>query len=69
MPPGGKSMKISEFVDKHKELGVNYATVHRLIKERYLKENVHFRRSYRGSYEKYTVIEGPLVKFFNGSKL
>ena len=61
-------MKISEFVDKHKELGLTYYTIHRLIKEKYLKENIHFRKSYRGSYEKYTVIESPLIKFFNGDK-
>ena len=62
-------MKISEFVDKHKELDVNYFTIHRLIKEKVLKENIHFRRSYRGTYEKYTVIERPLVKFLNGEKI
>lgn len=62
-------MKISEFVDKHKELGVSYFTIHRLIKERILRENIHYRRSYRGTYEKYTVLERPLVKFFNGEKI
>lgn len=62
-------MKISEFVDKHKELGVTYYTVYRLIKEKVLRENIHYRQSYRGNYEKYTVLERPLVKFFNGNKI
>ena len=62
-------MKISEFVNKHKELGVKYFTIHRLIKDRVLKENIHYRRSYRGIYEKYTVLEIPLLKFLKGERL
>lgn len=61
-------MKISEFVDKHKDLDISYCTIHRLIKNKVLRENVHFRRSYRGSYEKYSVLERPLVKFLKGDK-
>lgn len=62
-------MKISEFVDKHKDLDVTYYTIHRLIKEHILRENIHYRKTYRGAYEKYTVLERPLVKFFNGEKI
>mgnify|MGYP007111793395 CR=1 FL=1 len=61
-------MKISEFVAKHKELDVSYFTIHRLIKDKVLRENVHYRRSYRGTYEKYSVLERPLVKFLKGDK-
>ena len=61
-------MKISEFVAKHKELDVSYYTIHRLINERVLRENVHYRLSYRGSYKKYSVLERPLVKFLKGDK-
>ena len=57
-------MKISEFVSKYgDELGVNYCAIHNLIKTGKLREGVHFRRSYRGVYEKFTVIPAPLYKF------
>lgn len=60
-------MKISEFVDKYREeLDISYSTVHRLIKEKVLKENIHYRISRRGSYDKYMVLEKPLYKFFKG---
>ena len=63
-------MKISEFVEKYKdEFDINYFTIHRLIKERVLRENIHYRKTYRGTYEKYTVLERPLVKFLKGEKL
>ena len=53
-------MKISEFVDKYKdEFDINYYTIYRLIKERVLKENVHYRKTYLGNYEKYVVLERP----------
>lgn len=63
-------MKISEFVDKHgEELGVNYNSIHRLIKSGFLRENIHYRKTYRGAYEKYTVIEMGLLKYLkNGGK-
>lgn len=62
-------MKISEFVDKYRtELNITYSTVYRLIKECVLQENIHYRISRRGSYEKYTVLEKMLYKFFKGEK-
>ena len=59
-------MKISEFVGKHQDLGIRYHTIHRLIREKALKENIHYRRSFRGNYEKYELIEAPLIKFLQG---
>lgn len=62
-------MKISEFVAKYgEELGVNYCAIHNLIKTGKLREGVHFRRSYRGVYEKFTVIPAPLYKFLKRGK-
>ena len=63
-------MKISEFVDKYKnEFDINYFTIYRLIKEKVLKENVHYRKTYLGNYEKYVVLERSLVKFLKGEKI
>ena len=62
-------MKISEFVDKHKdELDITYFAIHRLIKTKALRENIHYRKSCRGSYEKYSVLENPLVQYLKGRK-
>ena len=62
-------MKISEFVAKYgEELGVNYCAIHNLIKTGKLREGVHFLRSYRGVYEKFTVIPAPLYKFLKEGK-
>ena len=62
-----KGMQISEFVDKHgEELGITRHVIYDLIKGKHLKENVHYRTSYRGVYQKFTVIESSLVKFLKG---
>ena len=62
-----KAMKISEFVDKYgDELDITRHAIYGLIKHGYLKENIHFRLSYRGVYKKVTVIESSLVKFLKG---
>lgn len=42
--------------------------IHNLIKTGKLREGVHFRRSYRGGYEKFTVIPAPLYKFLKEGK-
>ena len=63
-------MKISEFVDKYKdEFDISYFTIHRLIKEKVLRENIHYRKTYRGTYEKYIVLERPLLKFLKGERI
>lgn len=62
-------MKISEFVEKHKyDLGISYNTVHRLIKDGALKENIHYRKTSIGIYGKYRVMERPLLKYFKGER-
>lgn len=62
-------MKISDFVNKHKEeLGISYNTVHRLIRDGALKENIHYKKVSIGIYEKYRVLERPLLKYFRGDR-
>ena len=62
-------MKISDFVQKHKdELGVTCCSIYRLIKNNALKENIHYRKSCRMSYEKYSVLEIPLINYLKGRK-
>lgn len=62
-----KAMKISEFVSKYgAELDITRSTIYELIKGRHLRENVHYKTSYRGVYQKFTVIESSLVKFLKG---
>lgn len=62
-----KAMRISEFVDKHgEELGITRHAIYDLIRNRHLEENVHYRTSYRGVYQKFTVIESNLIKFLKG---
>lgn len=61
-------MKISTFCNKHPELGINYMTIHRLIKNKTLKENIHYVKYWCGVYEKYKVRELALLKFFKGGR-
>lgn len=59
-------MLISQFVDKYKnDYGISYHSIYTLIESGKLKENIHFRRSYRGIYKKTTVIENALLKYLN----
>jgi len=62
-------MTISQFVDKYRaEYGISYHSIYMLIESGKLKENIHFRKTYRGSYKKTTIIEQGLIKYLNTGK-
>lgn len=62
-----RAMKISEFVGKYgAEFNITISTIYELIKHKHLRENVHYKTSYRGVYQKFTVIESSLLMFLKG---
>ena len=62
-------MKISQFISKYGvEYGLSYCTLYNMIKRGCLREGVHYRKSYRGMYEKFTVIPSGLINFLKNGK-